>query len=75
MIRFLLTFLLLTSQLLFASCNTIQVRQSMKEYNVVIKPGNNLRPRSYEDGTGTTNYMETQPGQGDTLMIIIRGKL
>ena len=58
-----------------AACTRVQIRQSMKEYNIIIKPGNNIRPRSYEDGTGTTNYMETQPGKGDTLMIIIRGKL
>ena len=47
----------------------------MKEYKLIIKPGSNLRPRTYETGDGNTQYMETAPGEGDTLMIIIRGKL
>lgn len=57
------------------SCTTVSVRQTMKEYNIIVKPGKNLRPQTYETGEGETNYLNTEPTRGNGLMIIIRGKL
>ena len=57
------------------SCSTVSVRQTMKEYSIVVKPGKNLRPQTYETGEGETNYLNTEPTRGNGMMIIIRGKL
>jgi hypothetical protein len=57
------------------SCTTVSVRQTMKEYSIIVKPGKNLRPQTYETGEGETNYLNTEPTRGNGLMIIIRGKL
>ncbi|MBN2527273.1 MAG: hypothetical protein JXR76_12835 [Deltaproteobacteria bacterium] len=71
----LLILTLIMSPIILTSCSTTQVRQTMKEYRLIIKPGKNLRPRTYETGEGDTQYLETEPGEGDTLMIIIRGRM
>ncbi|MBN2718384.1 MAG: hypothetical protein JXX14_21245 [Deltaproteobacteria bacterium] len=74
-LKTLLYVLLLSVSVIAAGCTTVQIKQNLKAYNIVIKPGNNLRPHSLEEGDGTVRYLETQPGQGNTLMIIVRGKL
>ena len=61
--------------LLSLSCTRVQVQQTLKDYRIIVKPGNNLRPRSYEEGDGTQKIMETQPTEGNALMIIVRGRL
>ena len=69
--------ILLIFTLIFNSlaCTSVSIRQTMKEYRIIVKPGKSLRPQTYENGEGDTTYVPTEPTQGDTLMIIVRGKL
>ncbi|MBN2342844.1 MAG: hypothetical protein JXX29_17995 [Deltaproteobacteria bacterium] len=58
-----------------SGCTRVQIQNTIKEYRIIVRPGDKIRPRSYESGYGDMQQLDTAPNEGDTLMLIIRGRM
>lgn len=56
-------------------CSGRQVKESIKEHGFIIRPGQTILPRPVEEGDGTVDVQDTFSPEGDSFMLIFRGRL
>lgn len=63
------------SLLLSAGCSTAELKDTIKSHRLLIRPGTNIVPRPVDDFDGEEPVQEDYKTNGDTFMLIFRGRI